>query len=193
MPSECASASASAVCIISSVAHGTGQHAALLEQRAEVVAVEELHHHVRDVVLEPADVGDLRDVLALQLRGGLGLAGEALDRVVVEQDVLAQHLDRDALVELEVRALGDHAHPALAEDRVDPVLARGRPGRWLTPASAGLGACSHRVKMVACPTSRLNLAHACRISPTAYAGSVLDLVDLQDVGLDRRHPPGRPS
>ena len=56
-------------------------------------------------------------------------------RVLIEQHVLAQHLDRDALVQREVRALGDHAHAALAEDRLDAILAQ----EYLADADARVG------------------------------------------------------
>jgi hypothetical protein len=95
----------------------------LLQELAEVVALEELHHHVRHTVLERADVGDARDVLALELHRGLRFAKEPIHGVLIEQDVLAQHLDRDAFVQRQVRALGDHAHSAVAEDRIYAILA----------------------------------------------------------------------
>ena len=43
------------------------------------------------------------------------------------EHVSAQHLDRDALVEREVRARRDDAHSAVAEDRVDAILAEQDP------------------------------------------------------------------
>ena len=52
--------------------------AALGEQLADVLALQELHHHVRLAVFERADVGDPRDVLALEPDRSLSFAGEAL-------------------------------------------------------------------------------------------------------------------
>ena len=120
------------------------------------MALEVLHHHVGRAVLERADVGDLRDVLAFQLCGRLRLAHEPFDRIGIERHVLPQHLDREALVELEVGDLRDDPHPPLAEDRLDPVLAQkdlADADRVRRFWSLGQG-----VKMVACPTLWLNLS-----------------------------------
>ena len=61
----------------------------------------------------------------LQPRRGARLAQEALARSRRFASCRArQELDRDALVELEVRRGHDHAHAAVAEHALDPELAR---------------------------------------------------------------------
>ena len=49
-----------------------------LDHRVEVAAVEILHDHVGGAVGHRSDVGDARDVLALEPRGGARLAKKAL-------------------------------------------------------------------------------------------------------------------
>ena len=106
--------------------HGLFDGDALLvgaEEASEVGALEPLHHHVLGV-LEGADVDDARDVLVLDLGADLGFAAEAgaearLPRLVVD----AEELERDLLAQHEVRGRHDDAHAALAEQRLDAVLA----------------------------------------------------------------------
>ena len=83
-------------------------------------------------------------MLALELHGGARLAQEARDRVLVAERLVAQELDRDELVELDVPRGDDDAHPARAEHALDPVLAgehvprangRGDEGRSLGQTS----------------------------------------------------------
>ena len=67
---------------------------------------------------------------------------------------LAEHLDRDALVQAEVRARGDDTHPAVAQDRVDTILVE----QDLADGYADIGwSCRfcHRVTIVACVTTTL--------------------------------------
>jgi hypothetical protein len=98
------------------------QPALLGDQLADVLALEELHHEVRLAVAEPPDVDDPGDVLALELGGGLSLPDEPGDGLIGDRDVVAQHLDRDLLVEPEVPGLDDQAHPAAPDHGVHAVL-----------------------------------------------------------------------
>jgi hypothetical protein len=61
-------------------------------------------------------------VLALQARGGLRLADEALLGHVVGGAVDEEHLHGHALVEHDVVGRVDDGHAALARDLLDPVL-----------------------------------------------------------------------
>jgi hypothetical protein len=73
-------------------------------------------------------------VVAAQPRAGLGLAQEPRDDAGVGGHRLVQHLDRDPLLELEVRGDRDHAHTALAEDPLDAeVVADDRADLWHAP------------------------------------------------------------
>ncbi len=96
----------------------------LLRDRArEVRAVEDLHHHVRRVGLEPAHVEYATHVLGAQMHHRARLANEAIDDRRISGHLVAQQLDRDAVAELEVRRRHHDAHPAGAEDLIDPVPA----------------------------------------------------------------------
>jgi hypothetical protein len=48
---------------------------------------------------------------------------------------LAEHLDRDALIEIEVRAFGNDTHTAVPKDRLDAILAL----EYLANADASVG------------------------------------------------------
>ena len=74
-------------------------------------------------VLELTHVGDARDVLALDPRGGPGLADEAADRLGVGERLGEQELEGDPLVELDVAGRDDDPHAAGAEHALDAVLA----------------------------------------------------------------------
>jgi hypothetical protein len=62
-------------------------------------------------------------VRAAELRRRARLPLEALDDLRLGEHGGVQHLDRDTLPETHVRRLEDDAHPALAEDLLDAVLA----------------------------------------------------------------------
>ncbi len=82
-----------------------------LEALAHVLALEELHHDVRVVVLHPVVV-DLDDVRALQARRCLGLALEALPPHRQRGVGGIHELDRHQRVELRVLRGPQGAHPA---------------------------------------------------------------------------------
>ena len=71
-----------------------------------------------------ARVEHARHVLALQARGGAGLAGEAGHHVGVPGELGEQHLDGHPLPRLAIRRGHDGAHAAHAEDALDVVPLR---------------------------------------------------------------------
>ncbi|MDQ3035891.1 MAG: class I SAM-dependent methyltransferase, partial [Myxococcota bacterium] len=96
-----------------------------LEQRAERLALEQVHHEEGAPVLD-AEVGDLRDVRMRQRRGELRLALEARDDLGVLRDLRTQHLDRDGSAERLLHACVHGAHPAHPEEPTDAVATERR-------------------------------------------------------------------
>ena len=94
-----------------------------VEHARERLALEELHHDVGVPVGRAIDVDDLHDVRAADLRGDARLLQEALDEPRAARELRVEHLDRDARAEDRVERLVDRAHPAVAEDADEPVLA----------------------------------------------------------------------
>ena len=87
------------------------------------MALEVLHHHVDDAVLGLAEVGDVDDVLVVDLIGGARFAEEALAQALVLGQRRVEELERDvAADELMARAV-HRAHAADAEQRFDHVAA----------------------------------------------------------------------
>jgi hypothetical protein len=82
-----------------------------------------LHHHEGGAVGHRTDVDDPRHVLALDLDGHARLALEARHGVRVAEDFIAQELDGDPLVELQVPGLDDDAHSAGREHALDAIFA----------------------------------------------------------------------
>ena len=82
------------------------------------LAVDELHRQEL-LALVLADVEHARDVAVLDPARQLHLAAKPLERVVGQPG--AQHLERDALVELGVERLVDAAHAAAAEPAHDAI------------------------------------------------------------------------
>src|SRR5262249_41035804 len=82
-----------------------------------------------------ADIGDARDVLALDLDGGARLASEPRHGLWIRERLREQELHRDALVQLDVPPGDDDAHAADAEHLVDAVL----PGEHVALANSGCG------------------------------------------------------
>ncbi len=95
-----------------------GERAALLHELGGRGPVHELHGDVRDPVLDARPV-DLDDLARDDLRGGLRLALEARDRLLV---VGEDDLDHDVPLELRVAREVDGAHPASPEEAHDLVL-----------------------------------------------------------------------
>src|SRR3954467_13666890 len=98
-----------------------GQRAAPEQLLLEVVALEQLHHHVRRALLERTHVDDAADVLALHARGSPTLAAKTRRRLTLLEDVRVQELERDRLIELEVPGPDDEAHAAGTEQTIDAV------------------------------------------------------------------------
>ena len=95
---------------------------ALVDAVAEVLADEELHHDVREPVVDPV-VLHVDDVRALQQRGGLRLALEADAPVFGLGDLGAHELDGDGDAEVEVPRDPHRAHAAARELSLQAVLA----------------------------------------------------------------------
>ena len=107
-----------------------GRHSAVRGQvRAEVMALEQLHHDVCDAVLGDARVEHLYDVRALHRRGDRGLACEASGTVDIGGELLRHQLHDH--VRLEHEMLGDphRSHAALSERAHEP-HGRGHEGAW---------------------------------------------------------------
>jgi hypothetical protein len=81
-----------------------GKRPALLEQRAEVAAFEQLHHEVGRSALQPAHVDHPADVLAIEPGGGAGFEDQPLHGGLVSRQLAAHELERDAALELDVPA-----------------------------------------------------------------------------------------
>ena len=111
-----------------------------LDDRAQVGALEVLHHDVRlaeEVTVQLADIDHARDVITLELGRRPRLAHEPLHDLVALQHLGQQHLDRDGLTELDMGGLEHHAHPPLADHPVDTVLAEQHRAGWRKAMSAG--------------------------------------------------------
>ena len=89
----------------------------------QVLAFEELHHHVTNAAIERAHVHHTTDVLAANSRSGPRLAAETLFGVAQLHRLGANEFHRDALRELDVPSGHHDAHGAGADDTLDAVLA----------------------------------------------------------------------
>lgn len=85
------------------------------EHVVEVVALEQLHCEEDGAARGLAEVGDLHDVGVADLRGGLGLAAEAVAELGIGGEPGGEDLDGDLGAEAKVLGLVDGAHAALAE------------------------------------------------------------------------------
>ena len=95
------------------------ERAFALEELLEV-ALDVAHGDVEDAVLV-ARVVDRDDVRVVERRGGPRLAHEPLAEALVVCELLGQELQRDLVPEAGVLGAIDDAHPAAAEQRLDPV------------------------------------------------------------------------
>ena len=92
------------------------------EARLEVLALEVLDDHVEAARLVAPEVEDLDDVVALDGAGRPRLAPEAGDHLGRVAELGVNQLDGEALAEVDVHALVDGAHRALAEETPQLVL-----------------------------------------------------------------------
>jgi hypothetical protein len=97
--------------------------AVFFDQILERLALEELHHEVDRPFGQDAEVGDVDDVRMIDRGRGARFAQEAMDRLLVARELRVQHFHRDRLLDVDVLALIDGAHPTAAEDLVEPVVA----------------------------------------------------------------------
>jgi hypothetical protein len=100
-----------------------GLAAVVADDAHEIPARQELHDHVRRAVGKSADVRHPDDMIAPELRGGLGFADEALEHLVAAGRVLGEELDGDEIVELHVAGRDHHSHPTFAQHALDPIFA----------------------------------------------------------------------
>ena len=100
----------------------------LAEDVAEVLAFEELHDEVARAARRLAEVEDVDDVLVADARRALGFLAEARDDLGSARELVAKHLDGDALVDVAVEARVDEAHAALADPALDDQIAAGQHG-----------------------------------------------------------------
>ena len=100
------------------------QRPALGEHLAEIAPLEELHHDEGRALRRLPDVGDSRDVLALDPHRRARLTKKPGDGLRVTGRLREQELDRVRFLELEVGNGEDDAHPSDADDAIDPVLVR---------------------------------------------------------------------
>ena len=93
------------------------------QPRREILAREELHHHVVRPIGHGAQVEHLDDVVRSDPAGGLRLALEARANVCGEVRSGAEDLDRDAFQSPRILAFENDPPPAFADDAQKPILA----------------------------------------------------------------------
>jgi hypothetical protein len=98
------------------------QRPALAKHREQIATFEILHHDVRQPVGRAIGVEDANDVLGLEPHRRARLAQEAIDEIAARGHLAMQHLDRDALGEVNVRRKKHLAHSALTQLAFDLVL-----------------------------------------------------------------------
>ena len=109
---------------------GRIERAAVANQRAQVVAGHEPHRDVRDPVVLAGRVH--RDhVRVVDAGRGARLGQKARADVVVVEQLRRDHLQRHDPVEIELERAIDDAHPAPANERLDPVSGDHRAGSEL--------------------------------------------------------------
>jgi hypothetical protein len=96
--------------------------APLREPRCEIASFQELHDHERYPAGQGSYVEHPRDVLALDLDGGLRLPQKPIDRARVARHLGQEELDRDLLIEAHVVRRHDDAHSSESEHAIHSVL-----------------------------------------------------------------------
>src|SRR6185312_15158210 len=97
------------------------QRRAVTDALGERLSVEELHRQVDLSRRQRGEVVDLDDVLVPDRRRRPRLLAEALQRLRRADDLGPQHLDGEALVDVEVLRLVDLPHAAFAEQAHDAI------------------------------------------------------------------------
>ncbi len=95
------------------------ERALVLEEAAQIDAIEVLHHDERHAVGEAADVVDARDVLALEAHRRPRLAEESLDGAGQDRELGQHQLQGASLEEVDVGRGDDHPHPTAPEHPLD--------------------------------------------------------------------------
>ncbi len=91
----------------------------ILDDRQEIVSVEELHRDEEGSVGRLAEVDDVQGVGVAQAARCTGLAVEALLDLRVVGQVLVEHLDGDVLFERQLSGFVDAAHRPFSEELHD--------------------------------------------------------------------------
>ena len=165
-----------------------GHAAAPLHHRAEIVALEVLHHDVRRAAVEHADVHHAGDVLARDPRGRLALAEEARDRARDLARDREQELERDALLELRVARRDDDPMPPAPSTR----------STWNFPARISPGCTGETLGRAepSRPAAPIGRGRPHRVDATAQqrtGRAILALLGVdRDAGADQRRLSGGP-
>ena len=136
------------------VLHGAGElfeHDRSLPRRerplgdavGEGAALDQFHFE-EPLALVFAGARDADDVGMVELRGGLGLGGEAAAFIGRGEQAAADEFEGAGTIQSAMNGLIDHAHAApgdFAEERVVLEFAQRVHGSVLTPALTGAGAC----------------------------------------------------
>ena len=96
-----------------------GRKRSALDERCEVVALQELHHDVRQAVGRAPDIEHAAHVIGAKAGCRARLVKEAIGDGLIARELGAHHLHRDLLLELEVGRGHDDSHPADPDHSVD--------------------------------------------------------------------------
>ncbi len=126
-PASWAASSAAATCATIATASSGGSGPTALEDRRQVLTVDEAHREVERAALLTRLV-DRDDVGVVQRSREPGLTPEARAEVQVLGERRRDHLERDGTLQAVLNRSVHHAHPAAADDTLDLVAAETRPG-----------------------------------------------------------------
>ncbi len=90
------------------------ERAVAAEERGEILAVDQLHHEVRALVVD-AEVVDRHDAGVAERRSSVSLLAKSRDEVGVAPEFPVEDLDGDIAAELAVGGAVDRGHAALAQ------------------------------------------------------------------------------
>lgn len=94
---------------------GLGQLAALLQARAQGLALQVLHHQIGAAARQLTELEDLHQARVLDQIDRSGLIEKARQALGITRHIVAQDLDRNALTKLLMHCLVDSAHPTFTE------------------------------------------------------------------------------